>query len=390
MSPTEFIAFVSMSLAVGALATDLMVPALDGIGDDLALGSRNLSQAAIIAFLLGMGMPQPFFGLLCDRHGRRPLFLGGAGVFAVGGVLTALAVDIATLIGARLLQGVGAGALRVATYSTVRDRLGGPGLAHALSLVMTVLLLEPVVAPMLGQLILLSGSWRWIPALTALAAIVMLCWARWRLDESLPVDQRRSFAPASAAAAYRLVLADRHAVAHMLAYGLAMGAYVGFLTSAQAVFQRTYEAGLRFTPLLAFVSLATAVGAYSNARLLRRYGSAQLIRSVLCSQVVVNGLAAAAAGAGLVGLRPFLAIQCWNMFVFGLLAPNLTAMAMNRLGHVAGTAASVFGLVTTCMGALIGFAVGQLFDGSVRPLFAAYSVLGATALLVLARAGASR
>jgi DHA1 family bicyclomycin/chloramphenicol resistance-like MFS transporter len=388
MNPREFVAFVTMSLVVGALATDLMVPALAGISDDLALGGTNLGQTAIFAFLLGMGMSQLLFGPMGDRYGRRPLLLVGAGVFVAGAALAALAGDVTTLVGARLVQGVGAGAMRVAVYSTVRDRLSGSGMARTLSLAMAGLLLEPIVAPMLGQLVLLLGSWRWIPMVMAATSAAVLFWAWWRLDESLPLELRRPIVPASVVVAYRIVLADRHALAHMFAYALAMGAYVGFLTSAQGVFQQTYETGLRFTPLLAFVSLATAIGAFINVRLIRYCDSAHLILRALWGQIVVNGLALAAASADLVGLRVFLAIQCSNMFAFGVLAPNLTTMTMSRLGHVAGTASSLFGFVTTSLGALLGFAVGQFFDGTVRPLLAGYFVLSATALLILTRAGA--
>lgn len=387
MRSLEFVAFVAASLVVGALATDLMLPALRAIDDDVALAGSNLSQTAIAAFLLGMGMPQLLFGPISDRYGRRPVLLGGGVVFVVGSAFTALAPDVTTLIAARLLQGFGAGAQRVATHAVVRDRHGGPEMARVMSLAMTVLLLEPIVAPMLGQLILLFGSWRWIAVTVAVAGAAVLFWARSRLEESLPVGERRTIAPASVVAAYRMVLADRQALAHMLAYGLAMGAHVGFLTSAQGVFQRTYDAGLRFTPLLALVSLAMATAAFVNVRLLRVHGSPRLIRLALRGQFVANCIALAAAAAGLVGLPQFLVIQSWNMFAFGLLAPNLTAMAMSPFGHVAGTAASMFGFVTTTVGALLGFAVGQLFDGTLRPLFAAYSVLSATALLTLAWAG---
>jgi len=388
VSPGEFAAFVTMSLVVGALATDLLIPALAGIGDDLALGGTHLGQTAIVAFLLGMGLPQPLFGPLGDRYGRRPLLLAGAGVFVAGAMLAALAVDVTTLIGARLIQGGGAGAIRVAVYATVRDRLSGSGMARTLSLAMAGLLLEPIVAPMFGQVVLLLGSWRWIPLVMAATGAAVLCWAWWRLDESLPLDKRRPIVPASVVAAYRIVLADRHALAHMFAYALAMGAYVGFLTSAQGIFQHTYGTGLHFTPLLAFVSLATAVGAFLNVRLIRHCDSPCLIRRALWGQTVMNGLALAAASADVVGLRVFLAIQCLNMFAFGMLAPNLSTVAMNRLGHVAGTASSLFGFVTTGLGALLGLAVGQLFDGTVRPLLVAYWVSSATALRILMQAGA--
>jgi DHA1 family bicyclomycin/chloramphenicol resistance-like MFS transporter len=387
MGPLEFVAFIALSLVVGAMATDLMLPALSAITRDLALAQPNLSQSAIAAFLLGMGAPQLLFGPISDRYGRRPVFLWGLAVFVVGGVLSALAPDLATLVAARLLQGFGAGAQRVVTFSIVRDRHGGVEMARIMSLAMTILLLEPIVAPMLGQLILLAGAWRWIPVTVALAGSALLTWALLRLEESLPTPARRSIAPAAVFAAYREVLTNRPALAHMLAFGLVMGAHFGFLSSAQAVFQQTYGVGLRFTLLLALVSLAMASAAFLNARLVRIHGSARLIRRAFQGVVLINGLAATAAAAGQVALPEFLAIQTCNMFAFGLLAPNLTAQSMSPLGHVAGTAASMFGFLTTTFGAVLGFAIGQLFDGTVRPVLCAYAIFGFAALLILGRAG---
>lgn len=387
MERVEFVAFVALSLVVGAMATDLMLPALAAVTRDLALADANLSQAVIAAFLLGMGVPQLLFGPISDRFGRRPIFLLGLVVFVAGGLVCALARDLPTLIAARLLQGFGAGAQRVVTFSVVRDRHGGVEMARIMSLAMTLLLIEPILAPMLGQLILLAGSWRWIPVAVALAGLAVLGWALARMDESLPVGERRSIAPAAVAASYRAVLAQGSAFAHMLTFGLVMGAHLGFLTSAQAIFQRTYGVGLRFTLLLALVSLAMAIASFFNARLVQRHGSRRLIRRALLGLLACNLAALLLEAAGSLGLPLFLLMQGCNMFAFGLLAPNLTAMAMTPLGHVAGTAASIFGFLTTTLGALLGLAIGQLYDGTVQPVLVAYAVTGAIALALLARSG---
>lgn len=384
MGSREFVAFVAASLVVGAMATDLMLPALGEIGRTLSPGDPALGQTALVAFLLGMGLPQLLLGPLSDRFGRRPVFLGGGAVFVAGGVLTAFVQDISALIAARLLQGIGAGALRVAAYAMVRDRHAGSEMARVMSLAMTVLLLEPIVSPLVGQFVLLLGSWRWIPLLVVAAACAVTVWARFRLRETLFIEHRRPVEAASAIAACGEVVTNRGAFAHMLAYALAMGAHVGFLTSAQDIFERTYDVGLGFTPLLALVSLATSAAAFLNARLLAYRDSSVLIRGALHSQLAGNTLGVIAAVSGMVGLSEFLVLQSCNMFIFGLLAPNLTAMSMRPFGHMAGTAAAMFGFVTNTLGALLGFAIGQGFDGSVLPLFGAYWILTGVASLAVA------
>jgi len=385
MGAGEFVAFVAVGLVVGAITVDLMLPALHAIGNEFGLAHANLSQAVIAVLLFGVGPAQLLFGPLSDRYGRRPMFLLGLLIFLGGSVIAALAPTFETLLAGRLLQGFGAGAVRVVTFSIARDRHAGLQLAHVLSLAMTGLLFEPVVAPMLGQLLLMFGSWRWLLATVAAVGAATLAWAWWRLDESLAHGDRRAISPASLFAAYRTVATTPAAVAGILVFGLVMGAQLGFLSSAQGIFQVTYGVGMRFTPLLALVSLATAAASFTNARLVRRHGSRRLVRYALCALVVVNAVALALAAAGAASLPVFLLLQACGMFAFGLLLPNLTAMVMNPLGSIAGTAASVFGFVSTMIAAPISFVVGLLFDGTIRPVAGAYALIGVLALLILSR-----
>jgi len=385
MGPNEFVAFIAVGLVVGAVAIDLMLPALSAIRDDFGLVGANLSQAVIAVLLLGVGPAQLIFGPLSDRYGRRPLFIAGLLIFLCGSVIGTLAPTFQMLLVGRFLQGFGAGAVRVVTFSIARDRHAGVQLAHVMSLAMTGLLFEPVIAPMLGQLILMSGSWRWLVATVTAVGGATLAWAWLRLDESLADGQRRAMSPASLAAAYRTVATTPAAVVGILVFGLVMGAQLGFLSSAQSIFQVTYGAGMRFTPLLALVSLATAAAAYTNARLVRRHGSRRLVGYALRGLVAANVAALALAAVGAASLPVFLLLQACSMFAFGLLLPNLTAMVMNPLGSIAGTAASVYGFVSTTIAAPISFVVGFLFDGTIRPVTGAYALIGVLALLILAR-----
>lgn len=382
MGPVEFVAFVALSLVVGAVAVDLVLPALLPIGADFAL-EGNQSQAVIAVFLLGVGVPQLILGPLSDCYGRRPVLIGGLLVFLAGSVLGALAPDFHTLLAARLLQGAGAGAQRVVTFSIVRDHYAGPQMTKVMSLAMSVVLLEPIIAPMLGQLILLAGSWRWLMGLVGLVAAGMLVWVVLRFQESLPGGPRGWGSLRAIFGDYRTVLATREALASMLVCGLVMGAHLGFLSSAQAIFQITFDAGLRFTLLLAAVSLAMSSASLLNARLARHIGNTALIRCTLLGVLGVNALALVLAMASELALPAFLAVQAGNMFAFGLLLPNLTARSMNPLGHIAGTASSMYGFLSTTVGAVLGGIIGQCFDGSVRPLHAAYVLVAMMALVTL-------
>lgn len=386
MGGVEFVCFVAISLSVGSFAIDVMLPALHAIGTEMRPGSANAGQAAIAAFLLGVGGAQLVFGPLSDCHGRKPMFIAGLLVFLLGSVLTACAGNFAALLAARLLQGLGAGGQRVVVFSIIRDRHCGVALARVLSLVMTVLLLEPLLAPMFGQAVLLFSSWRWIAATVVAVGSALFLWTLLRLDESLPAAERRPVSVIALGAAYRAVLAHRPAIFAMLVLGLMSGSHLGFLTSSQSIFQQTFGAGLSYTLLLALVSAAMSIAALMNVKLVRRHGSPALVRWCLLSMVLINALALAAGMASAPHLSLFLMIQACNMFAFGLLLPNLTAMALDPFGQIAGTASSLYGFLVATIGALLAFAVGQLFDGTVRPLLAAYVILSAISLLLIARA----
>ncbi|BAL24651.1 multidrug effflux MFS transporter [Azoarcus sp. KH32C] len=385
MGAGEFVAFIAAGLVVGAVAVDLMLPALHAIGDEFGLARSNLSQAVIAVLLIGIGPAQLLFGPLSDRYGRRPMFLAGLLIFVGGSVIAALAPTFEMLLAGRLLQGFGVGAVRVVTLSIARDRHGGMQLARVMSLAMTGLLLEPVLAPMLGQLLLNLASWRWLLATVAGVGVATLAWAWLRLGESLAHGRRRTISPASLVAAYRTVARTPAAVVGILIFGLILGAQLGFLSSAQGIFQVTYAAGVRFTPLLALVSSATVIASFANARLVRRHGSRRLIQCALCALVVVNAATLALAAVGGASLPVFMLLQACGMFAFGLLLPNLTAMVMNPLGSIAGTAASVFGFISTTIAAPISFLVGFLFDGTIRPVAGAYVTIGLLSLLILTR-----
>jgi DHA1 family bicyclomycin/chloramphenicol resistance-like MFS transporter len=347
----EFVTFIAACMALNALAIDVMLPALPLLTADFGLTDPNQAQAVIFTYLIGMGGSQLFYGPLSDRYGRRPVLIGGLMVFALAGLLSALTTSFSTLLAARLLQGIGAGAPRVVAVSLARDTYSGAQMGRVMSLAMMVFMAVPILAPSVGQLIMLVAPWRWAFGALVLAGTGVLAWTLLRLQESLPEARRQPISPRAVLAAFRTTVTTRVAAGYMLALGMVVGAHMGFITSAQQIFVDVFDAGRSFT--------------------------------LLCALVALNLLHVALALGGLVNLPVFVLMQAGSMFVFGFLAANLNTMAMEPLGHIAGTASSAIGFFTTCCGALIGFGIGQLFDGSVLPLTASYVVLGLLALGVV-------
>lgn len=376
----EFVGFIAACMALNALAIDVMLPALPLLNADFGLSDPNQSQAVIAVYLLGMGVSQLFYGPLSDRYGRRPVLIGGLVLFAIAGLLSSMTDSFGTLLAARLLQGAGAGAPRVVAVSLARDRYSGAQMGRVMSLAMMVFMAVPILAPSLGQLILLVAPWRWAFGALVVAGAAVLLWTLLRLEESLPPDRRRAISPAAIVGAYRITLGSRMATGYMLALGLVLGSHMGFITSAQQIFVDVFDVGRSFTVLFALVALSMSVAAFTNSRLVHRFGMRRLILTGLVATAVLNLFHFAVLVAGGESLLTFMVLQGGSVFIFGFLASNLNTLAMEPLGHVAGTASSMIGFFTTVVGALIGLGIGQLFDGSVSPLVGAYVILALLAL----------
>ncbi len=387
----ELVAFIAACMALNALAIDIMLPALPDLTRDFHLADPNHAQAVIAVYLVGMGVSQLFYGPLSDRFGRRPVLIGGLLLFSVAGLLSAMSAGFEMLLVARFIQGMGAGAPRVIALALARDTHAGRQLGRVMSLAMMIFMAVPILAPSLGQLILLVAPWRWSFGALVIGGGLVLLWAVARLDETLPLDRRRRLSPAAILAGYRMTLGSREAFSYMVALGLVFGAQMGFIISAQRIFAEVFDAGRSFSLLLALVASAMALTAFTNSRLVLRFGMRRIAIAGLISLVMLNVTHLAVAWHGGEALWGFLLIQMGSMAMFGFLGANLNTLAIDPLGHIAGTASSAIGVFSTVLGALLGFAVGQSFDGTVVPLTLAYVVLGSSALwavLIAERGGA--
>ncbi len=380
MSFRSFVTLTAALMAVNALAIDSMLPALPEMAETLGIMEANHRQWIVTAYLLGFGVAQIVYGTLSDRFGRRPVLLFGLGLYVLASIAAAFAGSFEAMMWARIVQGIGAAATRVLAVSIVRDCYSGRDMARVMSLAMIVFLAVPILAPSIGQAILWVAPWRWIfGVLTIFGASVML-WAAFRLPETLHEEDRKPIEFHSVVAAFRTTLTTRVAVGYMLAMAFVIGGLFGFINSAQQVFVDVFAAPQLFTIIFALIAGFMAVASLVNSRIVVRLGMRRVSHAALLGYIAFTGTHALIALAGHESLWSFTALQGGAMFCFGLLAPNFGALAMDPLGHVAGTASSVQGFVTTVGGALIGFYIGQHFDGTVVPLTLGFSLCGLVAL----------
>ncbi len=383
MGSKEFIGFLAACMAMNALAIDIMLPALPRLGEEFSLQNLNAAQAVVAVYLLGMGVSQIFYGPLSDSYGRRPVLILGLSLFSVAGLLAAMTSDFSLLLIARFVQGLGGGAPRVIAISLARDRYTGAKLGRVMSLTMMAFMLAPILAPSLGQLILLVASWRWTFGALVLGGGLVAVWASINLGESLAATQRRALSLSSVLSAYRMIFSGAATVKYILACGLVFGGQMGFVISAQRIFTDIFQAQSQFGMLFAVIASAMAVASFTNSRLVMHFGMRRIALFALVLLVLLNGIHWLIAINMAEPIWVFLLLQMGSMAMFGFLGANLNALAIEPLGHVAGTGASAIGLVTTVLGAGLGFMIGQSFDGTVVPLTQATVVLAVVTLALV-------
>ena len=379
----QFVALIAALMAVNALAIDSMLPALAIMGDALAIPTDNERQWIITAYLLGFGATQIVYGPLADRYGRKPVLLAGLAIFVVFSVAAAFATTFPMLILARVLQGVGSAATRVLTVSIVRDSYSGRKMARVMSLSFIVFLAIPIIAPSLGQAILLVAPWPWIFGVLAIFGSVVAFWAALKLPETLHPEDRTPIRVGTIINAFRLALTTRMAVGYMAAMGIAFGGLFGFINSSQQIFVDVFDQEHLFPAIFALIAFFMAMSSFLNAAIVEKLGMRFVSHAALLAYIGFAALHAAVAYSGLETLWTFTILQGCMMFCFGLVGPNFGSMAMEPLGHIAGTASSVQGFFTTICGALLGFLIGQSFDGTVMPLTLGFLCCGIAALIVV-------
>jgi DHA1 family bicyclomycin/chloramphenicol resistance-like MFS transporter len=380
LSRPEFIALVAALMALNALAIDIMLPALPYMGEALGISNENERQLVVSAYMIGFGAAQLIFGPVTDRFGRRaPLFFGIA-LYVVCAFAATFAPTFGILLALRFTQGLGAAATRVIATSVVRDRYSGREMAEVMSLTFMVFMAIPIIAPGIGQVILLTGPWHYIFLFMSGLAALILVWAWLRLPETLHPEYRRPLRPGVIVEGFRLVFTNRVAFFYGLAGMFLFAAMFGFIISSQQIFVGIYGLGPWFP--LAFATMAgfMAVSSFINSRIVRLFGMRRLSHTAILVYIGCSAILLILSVMGPVPFWLFFALLMVIQVAFGNAASNMNSLSMEPLGAVAGTAASVFGFMQTVGGALLGTYIGQHFDNTLTPNATGYVVMGTLVL----------
>jgi DHA1 family bicyclomycin/chloramphenicol resistance-like MFS transporter len=377
---TEFVVLAAAMMSTQAFAIDGMLPALPIIVRALNVAEENHGQWIVTAYMVGLGIGQLFWGLMSDRYGRRPVLLGGLALYVLAAVLSGLTDSFAALLFWRVTHGLAAASV-VVTRSVIRDLYSGRHMARVMSLTFMVFLTVPVIAPSVGQLILLLAPWRYIFIVFGGFAALVWLWALLRLPETLHPEYRLSLTRNRIASAVRLVVGNRTSRFYTLAMGVMFGSILAYVGMVQQIFAEVFHRATLMPAMFALCAISMGAGAFLNSRIVERIGMRFISHTALLSFIAVTIVHVLVATLGTEKLWTFVLLQSVTMACFSLSVSNFGAMAMEPVGSVAGIGASLQGFVSTSGGAIVGAVIGRQFGGSTVPLAAGTLCCGAAGLL---------
>jgi DHA1 family bicyclomycin/chloramphenicol resistance-like MFS transporter len=379
----EMTAMLAGLMALNALAIDAMIPALPAIGRSLSVAQENDRQLVVIAYFLGFASTQLLWGPLADRFGRKPILAAGVTLYGLFALLCAFAPTFPLLIAGRVAMGASAAVTRVLVVAMVRDLFEAEAMARVMSLVFMTFMLVPVLAPNIGQAILLIAPWQAIFVMLAVYAVGMLGWSWLRLPETLHPEFRRTLDWRPMAAAVWETLREPQSRGYTLAMTVSFSALVAYISSVQQIvfdaFQEPQFIGLVFAAIAAPMALAS----WLNSRVVGRFGLRRVGHSAAAAFAIVTAIHAGIALLGHETLAIFIVLQGLTMASFAFTSSNLGTLAMEHMAPIAGTASSVQGVVGTVGAALIGFLIGQQFDGTPLPFLIGTAACAAGGFLLI-------
>ena len=374
-----YLAFLSALMAV---SIDTALPAFDEIRDHFDLvAADNRVSLIITSFFIGAAVGHLFYGPFSDRFGRGPVLRAGMIVYVLGAAGATFAPSMTWLLVFRFVWGLGAAGSGVLRVAIARDLYEGNRMARVMSVVMAVFLIAPVIAPTIGEGLVSLGGWRLTMAAPGLMGIGAIVWS-FRFGETLPVDRRRPLAFGPTFKAFGAVCRSPMTLGNTLALCFTFGAFYSFLGSSQPILDEIYGRGDQFAAFFAVAATTMGIVLFTGSRMMDRHGATRLGIGSLVATVVLS------AGQLVVCLASDGRPSVWVWFVFitamicstSLVGPTLTSLAMEPMGHMAGTASAVVGMMSTAAGAGLSAVIDSQIDSTVTPMAAGFVVYCTIAL----------
>ena len=380
---TRWIVTLAALTGIVALSIDMSLPAQPTLATRFDVPSET-AQLTLSLFLIGFAGAQLFVGYLSDAWGRRRVMLGGLALFSVAGVACALAPNIEVLIACRVLQGIGASASPVVARAMVRDTQPAAQAARLLSTMLAALALAPMIGPVIGGVVLRALGWRAIFASLAVCGVILFALAHATLVETLPPERRARASFGGLMRSYGRFFATTGTKLPMLLGCASFAGQFAYIADSPFVLMDGYGVSADYFGFyFAMTAFALMLGSLSGGRLLRAGRSPGVLTVIGASCLLVGGIAVAIGTRMDIGIAGFMPPMVLYFFGTGIVSPSATAMAMEPVPQIAGTASAAIGASTMAAGAFAGYETTRI-GGSDPTIFALVVVTMGTLAFVLA------
>jgi DHA1 family bicyclomycin/chloramphenicol resistance-like MFS transporter len=382
--------YIAALMGLLALAIDFCLPALPDLAREFGIGNANRAQLVITIFLIAFGVGHLFQGFLTDCFGRKPVILANLLVYSAAAAICATTHSFEVLLAARALQGVAASGCRVVATAVLRDVRQGDELARLMSFIMMMFTSIPVLAPFVGQALVLQFGYSSVFMLLVLIPLALFVVTALRLPETWPPAYRVLIRPATILSSLARLLRTADTVGYTAIAGILYGLMFGYIASVPQITAQVYAAPALLPLFLSTCALSIGVAAYLSSRLARSVGPRRVVRFALFIILVAATALCIGARTDALGLVAFQGLIVLAMFGNGLAYANCNVLAIQPHGPIAGVASAMVGGLTMVLSGILSHLIGQAFAGTIEPLGNAFLAAALLALVIERLANARR
>ncbi len=382
-SQLEFVILMAALMSIVALSIDALLPALPKIGAYLNVTNTTENPKLITSIFLGLGIGQLLLGPLSDSFGRKPIVYIGFLIFIIGSILCVITKDFNVMLLGRVLQGIGLAAPRTICIAMVRDSYEGDYMAKIISVVVMIFILVPIIAPTLGQFLMVTFNWQTIFYVNLIFGTIIIIWFWLRQPETLKAKYKIPYRLSIFKTGTIQFFKIKSAVIYTLLSGFITGSFMVYLSSSQHIFQEQYNLAEEFPIIFASLAISVGLATFLNSQLVVRFGMQRIVKLAMLSFTVIPlvfiMLYHSGINPSIEVLVLFFALQ---FFAVGFLFGNLRALAMAPMGHIAGIGSALNGFISTIMAVPIANYISGFITEAVAPLFIGFLVCGSISLVL--------
>ena len=367
-SRSLIVVIVGALAAIGPFSVDMYLPGFPAIARDLKTDVATV-EYTLTSYFIGFSLGQLMLGPILDRYGRKRPLMAGLFVYIAAAIGCVFSPTIHALIALRLALAMGCCVGMVGSSTVVRDLFTGREVARALSMMMTIFGVAPVIAPSIGGLVVATLGWRAIFAVLGAIALLVLIAVKAALPETREPDAAVSLKPTRVALNYLQVFKERTFVIYVLASALGSGGLFAYITGSPFVYMSLFGfSAAQYAWIFGGNGLAIIIGAQVNRAVLKKWDSARILLAVGTIQSTIGMLLFVGTLLGLLPTVVFLLLVFLFLFCSGFIGSNAGALAILPFSRNVGSASALMGSMLMVSAAVASWLVGYLDNGTAVPM----------------------